>query len=772
MKPSLSRDSAQAKRLRLNRRQALKLLGGGIIVLIYLPESAQAQDKLPSAYLQIGGDGSITIYTGKVELGQGIMTSLAQMAAEELDAPLSSMRVVMGDTQLCPVDSDGGTWGSLTTRNFGPPLRSAAAKARAILVELASQQLGVATDQLLTQNGSVVSRADRTVRVSYASLAGGKSVEVHLTQTPRTKAFSEFTVSGKPALRLDALEKVTGQAKYTADIRLPGMLYARILRPPAHGAVLKSADTSAAEKIVGTRVVRAGTLLAVLHEQPDMADRALAAIVAQYDVPQNGQDEETIYSYLVSRYPTGQTFAQRGNVVTGEQQALSKVEQTYYTPYVAHVPMEPHAAVVSIEGLKATVWASTQTPSGVRTDVAAALGFTSANVRVITPYVGGGFGGKSSHQQAVEAAQLARAAGKPVSLNWTREEEFFYDRLQCPSITKTRSGLDRNNKIIFWDSQIYCVGSRGATMFYDVPNHRLRTYGNYSDGKSTHPFDTGPWRAPGNSANTFARESQFDAMAAAAGVDPVDFRLANLQNTRLRKALEKAAEMFGWSSAKGPSGRGFGVACGEDAGAYLAMMAQIEVDRKTGEIRVKRLLCSQDCGQVINPEGARMQMEGSMMMGLGYALSEELHFKNGGIHDLNFHSYGIPRFSWLPKLETVLVENNTLSPQGGGEPAIITVGAVLANALFDAIGVRPTRLPMTPARVLALVQQSSLLVFRSPDSSGNQIRLSWNGGPGVRLQKASTLNNPAWQDVPDTNGQSSVSLPATDAAAYFRLVKP
>jgi nicotinate dehydrogenase subunit B len=747
----------------VNRRDAIKLVGGGLLVWIYPSERAQAQDRLPSAYLKIGDDGTVTFYSGKIEMGQGIMTSLAQMAAEELDVPLSAMRAVMVDTDVCPVDGDGGTWGSLTTRNFGPALRTAAARARAVLIALASESLGLPKDQLFTEAGYVVSRADPTVGVSYATLAGGKTVEAQLDQTPKTKSFSQFTISGKPVLRLDAFEKVTGRAQYTADVRRPGMLYARILRPPAHGATLKMVDTTLAEQITGVQIVRAGALLAVVHEQPDVAARALALINAEYNLPQPGPDQETIYSYLVSHYPSGQVFGQGGNLVTGQQSATVKLEQTYYTPYVAHAPIEPHAAVASMEGTRFTVWASTQTPFTTKTDTQAA--------RLITPYVGGGFGGKAAHQQAVEAAQIAKAIGKPVNLTWTREEEFFYDTFQPPSIIKISSGLGQNKKISFWDSQIYCVGNRGATLLYNVPNYRVRTYGDYSS-KGSHPFELGPWRAPGNSANSFARESHIDGLAAAAGVDPLEFRLQHLTNTRLRNVLQQAAERFGWQTARLPSGRGLGLACGEDAGAYVVMMAQVNVDQKTGGIRVIRMLCAQDMGQVINPEGARQQMEGSMMMGMGYSLSEELHFANGSIQDLNFHKYAIPRFSWMPQLDTLVVENNALAPQGGGEPSIITVGAVLANAVFDAAGVRCNRLPMIPDRVLAFIQNSPTLAVQPPIRVGNQIQLSWNGGPGRKLQKTTSLTNPLWQDVPGTEGVSSIQLPATDATAYFRAIRP
>lgn len=409
-----------------------------------------------------------------------------------------------------------------------------------------------------------------------------------------------------------------------------------------------------------------------------------------------------------------------------------------------------------------TVWASTQAPFLTRSESNAG--------RVITPYVGGGFGGKAANPQAIEAVQISRAVGQPVHLAYTREEEFFYDTFQAPSIVQIRAGLDDNRRITYWDAQIYCIGSRGASLFYDIPNYRIRAFGGWSS-QGPHPFAVGPWRAPGNNANTFARESHIDALAAAAAVDPLEFRLMHLRNARMRNVLEQAATAFGWQSTKPSSGHGYGVACGEDAGAYVVMMAEVAVDEPTGDIRVERILCAQDIGQVINPAGARIQMEGSMMMGMGYALREEMQFSKGALHNVNFHSYSIPKFSWMPRLDTLLVENNRLTPQGGGEPSIIAMGAVLANAVADAIGARPDRLPLTPARVKAWMQAAAP-VIDPPQCTGNQIQLSWKGGPGTRLQRSRSLESPVWQDVPNTEGQHQIELPLTDAACFFRLIKP
>jgi nicotinate dehydrogenase subunit B len=353
-----------------------------------------------------------------------------------------------------------------------------------------------------------------------------------------------------------------------------------------------------------------------------------------------------------------------------------------------------------IEGDKVTVWASTQNLFGARDEIARRLEISSTNVRVITPFVGGGFDGKTNNQQAVEAAVLAKAAARPVQVVWTRAEEFFYDTFRPAAVVKIRSGVDGAGRIVLWDYHVYFAGERGCQQFYDVPHHATVSHGSgWTAGAGTHPFRTGPWRAPSNNTNTFARESQIEMMAAKVGADPVEFRLKNLTDERMIRVLKAAAEKFGWVSQKAPSGRGLGVACGTDSGTCVAWIAEVEVDKTSGAVRVKRVVCAQEMGLVINPEGARIQMEGCITMGLGYALAEEVHFKGGEVLDLQFGSYRIPRFSWVPKIETVLVDAKDSPPQGGGEPAIIGMGAVLANAVFDAAGARLLQLPMTPERV-------------------------------------------------------------------------
>jgi isoquinoline 1-oxidoreductase len=320
-------------------------------------------------------------------------------------------------------------------------------------------------------------------------------------------------------------------------------------------------------------------------------------------------------------------------------------------------------------------------------------------VRVITPFVGGGFGGKTRHQQVVEAARLAKLAGRPVQVAWSRPEEFFYDTFRPAAVIQVRSGLNEEHRIVYWDYDNFFAGTRSSQPFYDLPHYRVMSRGGGRGDAPVHPFGTGAWRGPGSNTNVFAMESQIDLMAAAAGLDPLEFRRRNLKNPRMERVLQAAAERFGAPFAPAPSGRGYGIACTDYLGTYVATMAEVRVDQQTGQVRVVRVVCAQDMGEIINPEGARLQIEGGIVMGLGYVLSEGIRFQGGKVLDQNFDTYELPRFSWLPRLETVLIDNPDLPPQGCGEPAITTMGAVIANAVYDAIGVRLFELPLTPERI-------------------------------------------------------------------------
>lgn len=700
----------------IDRRDFMRLTAAGLLISfsvkplkgmarpVWNPANLQRPSPDFNAFVHIADNNRVTVLVGKVEMGQGVMTSLPQMAAEELNVRIEMVDVVMGDTELCPFDM--GTYGSLSTRTLGPVLRAAAAEGKAVLVQMASEKLGVPVNQLDVVDGVVMAAADRSMRVSYGELTAGKRIERKVSGQAALERVGDFTVMGISAPRRDAPAKVTGKARYAGDIIPADALHARLLRAPAHGATLKSVDTSEAEKQPGVRVVKVEEIVAVLHAHRDEADKALKLVKATWNPSPSTLDDKNIFAHLEKVAPEGRLVQQGGNVAEGEAAATSVVTAKYLKGYVAHSCMETHSAVAEIaaDG-KVTVWAGTQTPFPLQTQVARALKVATEKVRVITPYVGGGFGGKSASAQALEAARLAQAAGVPVRVVWDRSEEFFFDTFDPATVINIKAGLTAENKIAFWDYEVIAAGNRGVEHFYDIPHHRTVARGGWQGNQGAlHPFAVGPWRAPGANANCFARESHIDALAATAGSDPIAFRLANMTgNPRMQRVLETAAEKFGWSSKAAPrrGKTGLGVACGIDAGTYVAGIAELTVDRATGDVKVGRVVIAQDMGIVVNPVGAMQQLEGCVTMGLGYVFSEEVRFRNGEVLDKNYTTYTLPRFSWVPKIEGVLVKNDALPPQGGGEPAIILMGAMVANGIFDQTGVRMTQLPLTKARVKA-----------------------------------------------------------------------
>ena len=705
---------AAGKKSGMPRRNFFKILGSGILILFHpwspldlagiTPPQQRSLPKDYNAFLHIGQDGTVSCFTGKIEMGQGVITSLVQMMADELNVPMERIKMVMGDTDLCPWD--GGTWGSTTTRIFGPNMRAAAAEAKAVLMGLASAQLEVPVSQLEVRDGLVTDIKNPKKSVSYAQLTKGKRIEKFLDPKPPVEDYTKFTYVGKPYHRKDSVVKVTGEAKFTGDIKLPGMVFARILRPPSHAATLKFVDTTDAEKIPGVKVIRDGDLVAVLHENQFTADVAITKVKAEFAFNEIPVNHKNIFEAMLKADTEGRPATNNGNLEEGLKQSDQVFESQYDDPFLAHVPIEPHTALAHFENGKMTVWASSQTPYPCQDEIAQELGLPLEKVRVIVPFVGGGFGGKSVNHQAVEAARLAKASGKPVMVAWTRDEEFFYDHLHTAGVIKLKSGIDNSGMIKHWDYKVYFAGTRGADVIYDVPNAKVTSYGLKKDVKPVHLFHTGPWRAPNNNTNTFAREVQIDIMASAAGIDPLEFRLKNLKDQKMIDCLKAVADKFGYTPAKGPSGRGIGISLGTDAGTWVAMIAEVKVDKNTGKVQVVRVACAQDMGLCVNPQGSTIQMEGCITMALGYTLKEELLFEGGDVLTRGFDNYEIPRFSWVPEIQTVILDRKDKAPQGGGEPAIITVGAAVANAVFDATGTRIYRMPLTPERVLEAVKKA------------------------------------------------------------------
>jgi isoquinoline 1-oxidoreductase len=698
----------------MQRRSFVKLLGGGIFIFfqpwdlncmsnLTIPQS-ERMTKDYNAFLQIATDGTVKCFTGKIEMGQGVITSLTQMMADELNVPFEKIQLVMGDTDLCPYDE--GTWGSMTTPYFGPEWRAAAAEAKGVLFDLASKQMGVPVTQLEVKDGIISDLKNPKKKVAYAQLAKGKKLEKYLDIKPSPEEYTKFTIIGKPYKRIDSKLKVTGQAKYTGDLRLPGMVFARILRPPSHGANLTTVDVTGAEQVKGTQVVRDGEFIAVLNENRDRADEAIVKIKAEYSFNELKVNDKTVFDRMVGADSAIEVIENKWNLETGHQLSEKIFESEFHDPYVAHATIETHTALANLEGDKMTVWASAQSPFGLRDDIVSELGFPKEKVRIIAPFIGGGFGGKIAHQQGVEAARLAKLSGKPVMLVWTRDEEFFYDPYHPAGVVRIKSGIDTSGIIQFWDYSVYYSGTRGADTIYNVQNSRITSYDQNSDTVKIHPFNTGAWRAPNNNTNTLARESQIEIMASAAGIDPLEFRLKNLKDEKMIACLKAVADKFGYVPGKIPGGRGIGMSCGTDAGTWVAMIAEVKVDKTTGHVQVVRVACAQDMGMCVNPQGALLQMEGCIMMGLGYTLSEEIQFEGGNIKNRGFDNYEIPRFSWIPKMDCVILDRMDQSPKGGGEPAIIAIGAAVANAIFDATGARLYRMPFTPARVLEALKKA------------------------------------------------------------------
>jgi isoquinoline 1-oxidoreductase len=462
--------------------------------------------------------------------------------------------------------------------------------------------------------------------------------------------------------RRDSLEKVTGKARYTGDLKNPGMVFARILRPPSHFAKLKSVDVSGTEAVAGTQVVRDGDFIAVLNENKDKADEAIVKIKAEYDFNEPPVNDQNLYDRMTGADSSSYVVGSAGDLETGALQSEKLFESEFFDPYVAHATIETHTALGRMDGDKLTVWASCQTPFGLQDAISEEFKMPLEKVRVIVPFIGGGFGGKIAFQQGLEVARIVKLCGKPVMLIWTRDEEFFYDTYHPAGVYRVKSGIDGSGMIKMWDYRIYYGGTRGCDAIYDIPNFKITSLDQKEGAPAIHPFATGAWRAPNANSSVFARESQIDIMAAAAGIDPLELRLKNLKDEKMIACIKAAADKFGYVPGKAPSGRGIGIACGTDAGTWVALIGEVKVDKNTGHVQVVRVVCAQDMGMVANPQGAILQIEGCVMMGLGYTLSEETLFEGGNIKTRGFDTYQIPRFSWTPKVESVILDRMNQPP--------------------------------------------------------------------------------------------------------------
>ena len=685
----------------MQRRDFFKVLGGGVLIVLALKDAMAQQEsgvggrrgggQRPveiGAWLHIAENGTITAYTGKAEVGQNIRTSLTQAVAEELRAPVSTIKIVMGDTDLTPFDA--GTFGSRTTPDMFPQIRKAAAAAREVMLDLAAEQLKVERGSLLADNGKVTDPTSKQA-LSYGQLSKGQKIMKAIGAAPLALP-KDWKVAGKALHKIDGRDIVTGKHQYTPDIKLPGMLHGRVLRPSAFGATLASIDIKGAESLPGVTVVRDGDFVGVAAINNEAAARAVGAIRAEWKTTPQVSAKE-LYAHLkkTPNPPANAPAALAESLAAAHQ----KLERTYAIAYIAHAPLEPRAAVAEWKDGKLTVWTGTQRPFGVRGELANAFRIPETSVRVIMPDTGSGYGGKHSGEAAIEAARLAKAAGKPVKLVWTREEEFTWAYFRPAGVIDVTSGVSKDGVITAWDFHNYNSGQAGLRPLYAIQQQRNEFH------RSDTPLRQGSYRALASTANHFAREVHIDEMATSLKMDPLEFRLKNLKDERLRAVLEAAAKAFGWGKSKPAANHGFGISGGFEKAGYVANCAEVAVDRASGKVKLVRVVTAFECGAIVNPDGLKNQVEGSVIQGIGGALFEAIDFENGKILNPRFSRYRVPRFSDTPKLETVLLDRKDLQSAGAGECPIVALAPAVGAAIFDATGVRLRALPMVPTGLKA-----------------------------------------------------------------------
>jgi isoquinoline 1-oxidoreductase len=686
------------------RREFLRLVGGGVVVALVLADGGMGEalaqgrgrpagraSREIGAWLHIGQDGAVTVYTGKTEVGQNIRTSLTQVVAEELRVPLGRIQLVMADTDRTPFDM--GTFGSQTTPQMASQLRRVGAAAREVLLDLAAERGRVGRATLSVSDGRVTGPDSRPSFTIGELTRGEHLVRLIDEQAPTTPA-DRWTVTGTSAPKVDGRAFVTGAHRYASDVKRTEMQFGKVLRPPSFGARLVNVQTREAEALPGVRVVRDGEFVGVTAPTEQDAARALEALRPEWrTTPQPSAAE--LFRYLKAHHAQARGFGGRGggdqgSVREGFRAADERLKASYTIAYIAHVPLETRAAVAEWADNRMTVWTGTQRPFGVRDEVARALNLASDRVRVIVPDTGSGYGGKHTGEAAVEAARLARAVGRPVKLVWTREEEFTWAYFRPAGVIEITAGATRDGTLTLWQCHNYNSGASALRTPYTVPNQRAVFHACES------PLRQGSYRALAATANHFARESHMDDLAHALGLDPLAFRLRNLRDTRLRAVLEAAARRFGWGGGRPADRHGFGIAGGTEKGSYVASCAEVAVDRPSGRIRVVRVVTAFECGAIVNPEHLKNQVEGGVIMGLGGALFEAIDFADGRIRNPRFSAYRVPRFADVPVLDTVLLDRRDLASAGAGETPIVALAPAVGNAIFRATGRRVRSLPMVP----------------------------------------------------------------------------
>ena len=697
-------ESKSGGQVKLSRRTFVQMLGSGLLITVTqsvsLGQRSRRRGGRPitvAARLHINQDGTISVMTGKVEEGQGPRAQLSQAAAEELRVSVEKIRLVMANSDLVP--DDGRTSGSRTTPSTVPAVRRGAATARELLMRFAAERWRVDPNTLSVHNG-MISHKTKRQSISYADLAKSEDVAVAFKQTIPSDVVvtpvDSWQALGTSAPRPNIRDIVTGTHRYPSDIVRPNMLYGKVLRPPSYGATLESIDLSPAKAMKDVVVVRGGQFVGCAAKSSRRAAQALDGIAktATWKIVSHPSSKE-IFSYLKKHARMGGRSRPRtkGSIDNAFADAGKVLSETYHVAYIQHTPMEPRAAVAEWNDGKLTVWAGVDGPHQVKGDLVRAFGVPSDYVRVIVPDMGGGFGGKHSGEAAEEAARLAKAAQRPVAVHWTRAEEFTWAYFRPAAVIECKGGLDKKGSLTAWDFTNINAGGSAIDSPYNIPNTRILS------AASNSPLRQGAYRCLAATANNFARESFMDELAAAVGADPLAFRLAHLENPRIRTVLEAAARHFDWPARrkKVTSEMGVGLACGTEKNSVVAACVEVGIDRKQGEIKVHEVCEAFECGPIMNPANLTSQVQGCIMMGLGAALREEMQFEEGKILNASFSGYLVPRFEDVPKIDVHLINKTDIPSAGGGETPIIAIAPAIGNAVFAATGIRVRSMPMQKA---------------------------------------------------------------------------
>ena len=683
-------------------------------------------------FLAIDAKGAVTVYSGKVDLGTGVRTALTQIVAEELDVAMERVTVIEGDTQSTP--DQGPTYGSLSIQNGGVQLRQAAATARRALLQQAAQQLGAAPDDLAVVDGTVRVKSSGK-RVSYGQLVGGRNFALKLDKEAPVKDAKSYKLVGSSVNRLDIPDKVTARFTYAQDFRLPEMLHGRVVRPPAIGASLQSVDESSVAAIPGVKVVRQGNFLGVVAAGEWNAIRAMRQLKATWSAWEGLPEQAKLWDHVRNtKVAKDDVTSNVGDAAAALGQGAKRLKASYDFAIHTHGSIGPSCAVVEIKDGKLTCWTPSQATHNLRKQLAAMLEMPVENVRCI--YIdGSGCYGRNGHEDAAaDAALLARAAGKPVRVQWMREDEHGWDPKGPPTLIDVEAALDAKADIVAWSGQFFIpAGGAGnvplvAAELAGLPHETTYSPGNIHQNSAipyefpnistvAHrlaetPFRPSWIRTPGRMQNTFANEAFIDELAAAAGADPLEFRLRHLKDPRGIELLERLAKLANWQKRPSPQrgsgdlakGRGISYVKYELVRTYVGAVAEVEVTRGSGAIKVTRFTIVHDCGQVINPDGVKNQIEGNVVQTISRTLLEELKFDRSRVTSLDWASYPILTFAGVPEVVIELIDRPAEKPWGAGEPSAAVVPSAISNAVFDAVGTRLRSVPFTPAKVRAAIQ--------------------------------------------------------------------